>query len=205
MTTRTKPPTDDVRLRRHFCESEAAFGFGSRYGIIEGILHSGVTSHGDPDSDGSIVRRGVVKLKHERGQHSAAQDERATRTILSTLAPSTVAILYLAYGPESAVPGLSLPDDPQARSRLGTHLGQWRNVLIASHTAQAAWLWWRQVTGRRDELPQFLLKVASKHILREARSDANRLVYDAWNEWADARGRGERMPKGWRFERGDEA
>lgn len=201
--TKTKPPTDDVRLRRYFCESGASFGFSSRYSIIESILHSGVTSHGDPDSDGSIVRRGVVKLSHERGARSAAQDERGTRALLAKLEPMTVSILFLAYGPESAVPGLSLPDDPQARARLGTHLGQWRNVLIASETAQVAWRWWQQVTGRRDELPAFLLHTASKHVLREARREAAELVSEAWNEWADARGRTQRAPRGWKFERGE--
>ena len=202
---KTRPPTDDVRLRRYFCESEAAFGFSSRYGAVESILHSGVTSHGEPDSDGAIVRRGVVKLSHERGARSAAQDERSTRQILARLEPRTVMVLFLAYGPESAVPGLSLADDPQARAKLGTHLGQWRNVLIASPTAQVAHAWWQQVTGRRDSLPHFLLHAATKHIIREARGEAAELVSEAWNLWADARGREARVVNGWRFEREDVA
>lgn len=194
MTT-TKPPTDDVRLRRYFCDGAADLGFSAAF-----IGERGAA--GAPRTDDKLINRGVVRLDHEKRGPGTATEHRRVHAILQRLEPRIVTVLYLAYGPESAVPGLSLPDDPQARAKLGGHLGQWRNVLIVTTAAREAFE--RSKAARGKNMPEWLKSGATKETIAAARQEAAALVSEAWNAWADARGRRPPRPRHVRVERESE-
>lgn len=258
----TDPPTDDKRLERYFCHSAADLGFSASFIGPRG-------GDGAPRTDDKLVNRGIVRLNHEMRGNGTATDHRRTKAILDKLDPRHVLILYLAYGPEGAVPGLLLKDNAPARKKLGTHLGQWRNVLLltkavaaafeqanrhalkkqaeeqekrapemARHMAEAkhaicqaqaaedvaectlddkqarafrkearellasAYEPVMTAGGRitehdftRGDLCGWLVNKADVKVIREARAEAAKLVREAWNAWADARGRKVRYTK----------
>ncbi len=142
-------------------------------------------------------------LKSERV--SRTQKHRETRAILEQLSPAHQKVLRLAYGPQDTIPLLKMTEalpvkkennEANAEHAKRKKLETWRQVLPETSTiieAHRAWIEDPKRKAKGMGLLQWLVDVATQkqheRTLNAAKLEAYRLVREAWNAWADLRGR----------------
>lgn len=179
------PPQDDTMLRWRFCYAEAEMGIGSGFGAIEALGLSGVTVRGCATGDAKMVGRRVVSLAGEVDMnghlvHSPAEKVRTIDTNLMQLSQEHRLVLWLAYGPDNY--------HPQVKKEFETtHCG----VALASNVAKKA----HTASKSKDPLGTWLMHGASKIVLARVKVDMRKMLFVAWNEYADRRGRKRRVDR----------
>lgn len=191
------------------------------------MVNSGAVGFVQRDELELIERGNVDGRKRERV--SRAQEHRETRAMLAQIDGRHVEVLRLAYGPTDAIPALKLGANPQARAKLDgdeterdrsgarkayakrERLGAWSQVLPSTVVARSAYAKWVDHAEESSQhkyigvtLAVWLINHATEKELSAARVEANNMVREAWNRWADVRGRrAKRLPRTFVFERGD--
>lgn len=148
---------------------------------------------------------------------SKAQKHRETAVLLARLGPGQVKVLRLAFGPADQIPcmksGAAVARKKENLETIAANdraekLGRWRQVLPETGAAREGFTTWVDTHECRLSLEQWLVEVgttkAQSKMLDAAKLEAYRLVKEAWNAWADVRGRQRQLRRPISFERGEE-
>lgn len=174
--------------------------------------------------DGRKRERVSRAQEHRETRAMLAQiDGRHVEVLRLAYGPTdAIPALKLGANPQARA---KLDGDETERDRSGARkayakrerLGAWRQVLPSTGVARAAHqAWLRHAQDTADARPcgeartvlvtleAWLVNHATEKELSAARVEANNMVREAWNLWADVRGRrAKRLPRTFVFERGD--